>query len=106
MADSGAPWRRIRDDIAAGITDGRWPPGSQLPSYRDLAVSWGVGIGPVQRAIRDLRDRGILRGEPGVGVTAIRAPGPGELDGATLDERVTTLERRVERLEQERPPAG
>lgn len=92
MAGTGAPWRSIRDDIAAGIVDGRWPVGSRLPSYRELAASWRVGVGPVQRAIRELRASGVLRGEQGVGVTVVREPTAADLGPRSLEDRVAELE--------------
>jgi DNA-binding GntR family transcriptional regulator len=122
---AGVPWRRIRDDIAAGIADGRWPIGATLPSYRELSTRYGVSLGPVQRAIRELRDQGALRGEPGVEVVVVADPNqtsptpdvPLEMLATTVndhearlgdhDDRISTLEMHLrdlaDRLGQPRP---
>lgn len=52
---------RIRERIAAGKYSGR------LPSYMDLAHELGVSPMTVQRAIRVLRDEGLVMTYPGRG---------------------------------------
>lgn len=53
-------YRRIADDIAAQITDGRLAPGDQLPSITDLATQAGVSRMPVVQALTLLRGQGLI----------------------------------------------
>ncbi|GAB2766427.1 PLP-dependent aminotransferase family protein [Nocardioides salsibiostraticola] len=48
------------------------PPGSRLPSTRDIAAQHGAGPGTVQRALRTLTTAGLIETRPGVG-TFVRA---------------------------------
>lgn len=92
---AGAPWRQVRDDLIAGITDGRWPPGTRIPSHWDLAVEHHCSISPVRRAIADLQAAGVLRGEQGAGVWVISEP----VETPSLEDRMAALEARVAALE-------
>lgn len=60
----------IRHDIIAG--DVR--PGGRLPPARDMAVVLGVHPNTVLRALRLLRDEGILEFRRGRGVTVVGEP--------------------------------
>lgn len=46
--------------IAEQIRTGRLPAGARLPAERDLAEQYGVAVNTVRRAIRELRDRGLV----------------------------------------------
>ncbi|NUP39195.1 MAG: winged helix-turn-helix transcriptional regulator [Streptomyces sp.] len=46
--------------IAEQIRAGRLPEGARLPGERDLAEQYGVAVNTVRRAIRDLRDQGLV----------------------------------------------
>lgn len=63
----------IRHDISAG--DVR--PGGRLPPARDLAAVLGVHPNTVLRALRMLRDEGVLEFRRGRGVTVVGEPGHG-----------------------------
>jgi len=60
MAEIGYVWQavaaRIEQDIASGVL----PPGAMLMGERAMAQEYGVAITTVRRAVRDLRDRGVL----------------------------------------------
>jgi DNA-binding GntR family transcriptional regulator len=58
----------IVTDIADRAASGEYPPGYELPSYRQLADEYKVGISTVSRAIALLRERGVVVGIPGKGV--------------------------------------
>ena len=60
MAEIGYTWQRVADDIASRIDSGELPAGSMLRGERALAEEYGVAITTVRRAVRDLRERGIL----------------------------------------------
>lgn len=50
----------IADHIAAQIADGRLQPGARLPGEYDLAAQYGVARMTVARAVRELRERGLV----------------------------------------------
>jgi GntR family transcriptional regulator len=61
-------YRHIADDIQARIEAGEYPPGSAIPSYRELSRIYTVSMATAQRAVRVLRERGVARGMRGRGV--------------------------------------
>jgi GntR family transcriptional regulator len=46
--------------IAEQIRSGRLPQGARLPAERDLAEQYGVAVNTIRRAVRDLRDQGLV----------------------------------------------
>lgn len=54
-------------DIKRTILSGKYPPGSQLPSERELAKKYNLSRVPVREAIEQLVRENILRTEPHVG---------------------------------------
>ncbi len=54
---------QIGERIATRIMTGEYPPGSKLPSVRDLASSFGVNPNTMQRALADLETRNLLYAE-------------------------------------------
>ncbi|HUY49942.1 MAG TPA: winged helix-turn-helix domain-containing protein [Streptosporangiaceae bacterium] len=60
--DSGPEpiYRQVADYVAAQIADGTLAPGAKLPAERDLAEQWGVAYLTVRRAMRELRERGLI----------------------------------------------
>lgn len=54
-------------DIKRTILSGKYPPGSQLPSERELAAKYNLSRVPVREAINQLVQENILRTEPHVG---------------------------------------
>jgi GntR family transcriptional regulator len=68
--DEGEPgyiWQAVADHIAARIEAGDLPPGARLPGERDLAAEYGVALMTARRALRDLRERGLVRTLPSKG---------------------------------------
>src|SRR6185503_20253538 len=64
-------------DIDAGVL----PPGTRLPTQRELATRLGLAIGTVSRAYALAEERGLLSGEVGRG-TFVRRREPGLQEGA------------------------
>ena len=60
--------------IRRAIADGEARPGDRLPPARDLAVVIGVNTNTVLRALRTLRDEGLLEFRRGRGVSVAGTP--------------------------------
>jgi GntR family transcriptional regulator len=61
-------YRGIANDLAERIRIGEYPPGSKIPSYRQLATLYSVHISTAQKAVMALEERGVVVGVPGRGV--------------------------------------
>jgi DNA-binding transcriptional regulator YhcF (GntR family) len=51
---------QLRMQIIEGVRDGRLPPGTRLPTVRDLAHQMGMAVNTVARAYRELESAGLL----------------------------------------------
>jgi GntR family transcriptional regulator len=51
---------RVANDIAARIASGELSPGTRLRAERDLATHYGVSYGTVRRAMKELREQGLI----------------------------------------------
>jgi GntR family transcriptional regulator len=67
-------YRQIADDLQARIARGEYPPGSTLPSYRELAELYSVGTTTAANVYRVLTDRGVVVGQAGRGVFVAEKP--------------------------------
>ena len=66
--DSATPlYEQAADYVAAQIAAGKLAPGQKLPAERDLADQWGIGYQTVRRAMRELRERGLVVSRVGKG---------------------------------------
>ena len=63
--------------IRRAISDGEAKPGERLPPARDLAAVLGVNSNTVLRALRLLRDEGLLEFRRGRGVRVVGTPEKG-----------------------------
>lgn len=64
-------YRRIAADLEQQIRDGRIPPGGKLPGELELADMHGVSAGTVRRAVRQLRERGLVETLPHLGTFVV-----------------------------------
>jgi GntR family transcriptional regulator len=60
---------QVAAEIRRAITDGECGPGERMPPAKDLAAVLGVNPNTVLRALRILRDEGLLEFRRGRGVT-------------------------------------
>ena len=51
---------QLRSQIIEGVRDGRLPPGTRLPTVRELASHLSLAVNTVARAYRELEAAGIL----------------------------------------------
>ena len=69
-----APYEQIRSQISAHAASGALPPGTRLPSIRQLAGDLGLAPGTVARAYRELEQEGVVVTRVGRGTAIAEAP--------------------------------
>jgi GntR family transcriptional regulator len=75
--DRGAPTElheQVAAEIRRAIAEGEAKAGERLPPARDLAAVLGVNTNTVLRALRALRDGGLLEFRRGRGITVAGTP--------------------------------
>lgn len=80
MVDPARPvyvWQQVADHLAHRIETGELQPGARLEGERELAEQLGVAIGSVRRAIRELREQGVLVTLPAKGTYVAEQPPEG-----------------------------
>ena len=65
---------QVAGEIRRAIADGEAKPGERLPPAKDLAAVLGVNTNTVLRALRALRDEGLLEFRRGRGITVVGTP--------------------------------
>src|SRR5215212_10659024 len=78
--DRGEPTElheQVAAEIRRAIADGEAKPGERLPPAKDLAAILGVNTNTVLRALRLLRDEGLLEFRRGLGTSVSGTPEQG-----------------------------
>jgi GntR family transcriptional regulator len=75
--DSLDLYEQVSGEIRRAIADGEAKPGQRLPPAKDLAAVLGVNANTVLRALRQLRDEGLVEFRRGRGITVIGTPEQG-----------------------------
>jgi GntR family transcriptional regulator len=65
---------QVAAEIRRALSEGEAEPGERLPPAKDLAAVLGVNANTVLRALRILRDEGLLEFRRGRGVTVAGTP--------------------------------
>ena len=87
LTDDRPIWLQLSEQVARRIVIGAYPPGSKLPTVRELAAEAGVNPNTMQRALAQLEQDGLV-------VTNRTA-------GRTVTEDAKTLSEMCMRLAQE-----
>ena len=56
--------RRVADELRSQIVSGRYPAGTALPPYRQLAAEYKVAVNTAMAAVHTLRDEGLVVRRP------------------------------------------
>src|SRR5438034_11650630 len=104
-ADPTDLYEQVAGEIRRAIAEGEAKPGERLPPAKDLAAVLGVNTNTVLRALRMLRDEGLLEFRRGRGISVTGTPERGAVvaqakelvdfarrQGYRLDELVDIIE--------------
>jgi GntR family transcriptional regulator len=81
FAASTPIYQQVAAEIRRAIADGEAAPGERMPLAKDLATVLGVNRNTVLRALRELRDEGLLEFRRGHGITVAGTPERGAVMG-------------------------
>src|SRR5205809_3929143 len=76
---------QVAAEIRRAIAEGEAKPGERLPPARDFAAVLGVNTNTVLRALRQLRDEGLLEFRRGRGITVAATPERGAVVAQARD---------------------
>lgn len=74
MAEIEYAYVRVANAIEADVRSGKLPDGARLPNERDLGAQYEVAAGTARRAVRELKERGLVKVLPGLGTFIIKPP--------------------------------
>jgi GntR family transcriptional regulator len=77
--DSAPLHEQVAAEIRRSISEGDAKPGDRLPPARHLAAVMGVNTNTVLRALRALRDEGLLEMAPRRGIKVVGTPAQSEV---------------------------
>jgi DNA-binding transcriptional MocR family regulator len=71
LADPQTPFETVAAELFCAMLDGAYPPGTSLPSVKELALAHGVAVSTAQRAMMVLKDKGVITGTSGTRAVAL-----------------------------------
>jgi GntR family transcriptional regulator len=74
LAASAPLFEQVAAEIRRAIAEGEAKPGERMPLAKDLAMVLDVNTNTVLRALRELRDEGLLEFRRGRGITVAGTP--------------------------------
>jgi GntR family transcriptional regulator len=74
FAENTPLYQQVAAEIRRAIAEGEARPGERMPLAKDLATVLGVNTNTVLRALRELRDEGMLEFRRGRGITVAGTP--------------------------------
>lgn len=74
QADNRAPYAKIAAHYTELIESGEMSPGELLPSIKNLSEKWGVSTATAEKALRKLRNEGLVRGFTASGLKSLTGP--------------------------------
>lgn len=88
MSDEiGRPaYLRVADDLRTKIERGELPVGDVIPSTTQLCTTYGVSATVARAAVAELRNEGLLQGQPGKGVYVVATPDAISRDAVQLTD--------------------
>ena len=93
-ADPRPRWQQIADELADGIKDGTYPPGSVLPSKAQMRERYSVSDWIIARVWRHLDEvLGLVERQQGRGVVVTRSTPVDDGRPSSTAERLAHLER-------------
>jgi DNA-binding GntR family transcriptional regulator len=69
-------WQQVYARIEERITDGTYPPGSQLPGVLAIVEEFGIAQMTARRVLTELRKAGLAQMQPGIGTFVTDLPKP------------------------------
>ena len=104
-------WQDIADSLREAIGAGQYPRGSRLPTEAELANSFAVNRHTVRRALKSLRDLGLVEPRQGAGVFITGQPRAYRLSTRTrfsqsLESQGQDLAMEIIGIEERRASAG
>lgn len=89
---TGQPkYLHVANELRRAIRAGVYPVGGELPSTARLTENYGVSTTVVRAAVRELRDEGLVRGQPGKAVYVTAEPDGDPAANDSIDERLRQL---------------
>jgi GntR family histidine utilization transcriptional repressor len=111
QAHGPAPYAQVKHWLKQQLSQGRWPPGTLMPSEAELVAQFGVSRMTVNRALRELQTEGLIERMQGLGTFAAQLHKVSStLTIRDLQEEIVgrghTHEARVHVKRSEKAPAG